>query len=101
MTAEQIVTNQMTVWPPNRTATRDLDDVFSHMVIKDLKSEGLDIYNKALLHLTTSTDPYIIVSVSSEVFDWESAEQRADWEENHGRFMEFSDVKDLLSDLHS
>jgi len=85
MTTEKVAINPMTVWSPNRTATRDLSDVFSHMMIKDLLSGGLDI----------------IVSVSSEVFNWEMAERRADWEEKHGRFMEFTDVRDLLSDLHS
>ncbi len=73
------------MWPPNRPATEDLSDVFSHMVIKDLISGDLDI----------------IVSVITPVFNWEAAERRADWEENHGRFVEFSDVKDLLSNLHS
>jgi hypothetical protein len=28
-------------------------------------------------------------------------EKRADWEEKHGRFIEFNNVKDLLSNLHS
>jgi len=85
MIAEQVVTNQTTMWLPKGTATRDLSEVLSHMAIEDLKSRGFDI----------------IVSVSDEVFDWESAEQHADWEEKHNRFMEFSDVKDLLADLHS
>ena len=86
MTTEQVITGKSTMWPHNRPATEDLSDVFSHMVIKDLIISG---------------DLDIIVSVITPVFNWEAAEKRADWEKSHGRFVEFSDVKDLLSNLHS
>ena len=97
MTAEQGVTGQMTMWPPNRTATRDLNDDFSRMVF------GVDIIDLGVSggpnvsHLILSA----VAPVSREPFNWEAAEKRADWEESHGRFVEFSDVKDLLSNLHS
>jgi hypothetical protein len=42
-----------------------------------------------------------LIPVGLEVFNWEAAERRADWEESHGRFVEFSNIKDLLSYLHS
>jgi hypothetical protein len=42
-----------------------------------------------------------ITPINLKVFNWEAAERRADWEENHSRFVEFRDVKDLLSDLRS
>jgi len=86
MTMEQVMSGELTMWGANRTATEDLSGVFSHMGIKDL---------------TMSGDLRIIVSVVSPMFDWEAAEKRADWEGSHGRFMEFRDVKGLLSDLHS
>ena len=98
MTMEQVVPGRLTVWPRNRTATRNLNDDFSRMVfsvdIIDLgKSGGVD----GISHLILSA----ITPVSHEVFNWEATERRADWEESHGRFVEFSDVKDLLSNLHS
>jgi len=98
MTMERVVTGQLSVWPPNRTATRDLNDDFSRMVfgvdIIDLgKSGGFN----GISHLILSA----ITPVSREVVNWEAAERRADWEESHGRFVEFSDVNDLLSNLHS
>ena len=34
-------------------------------------------------------------------FDWEIAEERANWEEKLGFFADFGNVNDLLSDLHS
>jgi len=97
MTMEQVVTGKLTVWPPNRTATRDLNDDFSRMVfgvdIADLGvSGGLNV---SCLILSA------IAPITREPFNWEAAENRADWEESHGRFVEFSNVKDLLSYLHS
>ena len=86
MTTEQVINGKLTIWQPNPPATGDLSNVFSHMVIKDLITNG---------------DLDITVSVIAPVFNWEAAEERADWEENHGHFVEFSDVRDLLSDLHS
>ncbi len=97
MPIEQVITSKLTMWPPNRTATRDLNDDFSRMVfgvdIIDLGvSGGLNIS-----HLVLSA----IAPVNREPFNWEAAEKRADWEGSHGHFVEFSDVKDLLSNLHS
>ena len=41
------------------------------------------------------------VEVGDKRFDWDAVEKRADREESQGRFIEFGNVKDLLSDLHS
>ncbi len=97
MTMEQVVTGQLSGWPLNKTATRDLNDDFSRTVfgvdIIDLgKSGGVN----GISHLILSA----IISASREVFNWDASERRADWEESHGHFVEFSDVKDLLSNLH-
>lgn len=92
---EQVVTGKLTVWPPNTTATRDLNDDFARMVFSvdtiDLGASGG--VNCLILSAITP--------IARKVFNWKAAEKRADWEENHSRFMEFNDVKDLLSDLHS
>ena len=92
---EQVLNSKMATWPPNRTATRNLNDDFARMVF------GLDIIGSSL---NIGIDCLILSAVipfSREPFNWEDAEKRADWEENHGHFVEFSDVKGLLSDLHS
>ncbi len=98
MTTEQVITGIHTMWPPNRTATRDLNEDFARMVF-GVKMPDLGVIGGF------NNESYLIVSVitpiSREVFNWEAAENRADWEERHGRFREFSNVKDLLSYLHS
>lgn len=95
MLIEQAFTDSLPIWPPSRTATRELNEDFSRTVleVKNLQTGGgLNV-------------DFLIVSalapVSRKAFDWEAAERRANWEENHGHFVEFSNVKDLLSDLHS
>lgn len=90
MTTQQILTASLPGWPPNRTATRDLSDDFSRMVL------GIADLGEPISYLLSTITP-----VSFKVFNWEAAESRADWEESHGRFVEFNDVKDLLSNLHS
>lgn len=98
MNIEQVVTGKLTAWPPNRTTTWDLNEDFARMVF-GVKMPDLGVIGGF------NNESYLIVSVitpiSREVFNWEAAENRADWEERHGHFMEFSDVKDLLSNLHS
>jgi hypothetical protein len=42
-----------------------------------------------------------ITPINCEPFDWVLAEKRADWEQQHGCFIEFNNLTDLLSDLHS
>ena len=97
MTIEQGINGKPAMWPRDRTATRDPADDFSRMVF------GVDIIDLGVSggsnvsHLILSA----VAPVSSEPFNWEAAEKRADWEGSHGRFAEFSDVKDLLSNLHS
>lgn len=93
MPIEQVVTGSLAAWPRNRTTMEDLTEDFSRMVfdVGLVVSVGMDV-------------PYlisVITPISREVFSWEAAERRADWEESHGCFVEFSDVKDLLSNLHS
>ena len=96
MPIEQIVTASLPEWPPNKTATRDLNADFSRMVfLVDITDFG------ELGHLNLN---YLLMSaltpIGLNVFNWDAVEMRADWEESHGRFVEFNDVKDLLSDLH-
>lgn len=96
MTMKQTINTSVSVWPPNITATRDLNDDFSRIVfgvkMADLgETEGLNVNFLIMSALTP---------IGLKVFNWEAAERRADWEESHGRFAEFGDVKDLLSDLH-
>lgn len=93
MTTEQAITASLVTWPPNRTAWRDLNDDFSSI----LHGVGIADLNVPYLILIMSAE----TPVSRKAFDWEAAERRADWEEGHGRFVEFSNIKDLLSDLHS
>jgi hypothetical protein len=94
MTIEQNVAGKLTTWPPDTTATRDLDEDYARMVfgvsIFDLAKSGVDCLILSALW-----------PVSREAFDWDAAEKRADWEQKHGRFIEFDNVKDLLSNLHS
>ena len=92
---EQVVTGKFAAWPPNPTATRDLDDDFARMVF------SADLIDPRVSGGVNCLIFSAITPINRKAFDWEAAEKRADWEENHGRFMEFSDVKDLLSDLHS
>ena len=88
----QIITADWAATPPNKEATQDLM-VFG-MDIEDL---GVSGGHKDITYLIMpATAP-----IDYRVFNWEAAERRADWEESHGRFVEFSDVKDLLSNLHS
>ena len=98
MPIEQVTTSSLATWQLNKTATRDLNDDFSRMVF------GVKIPDLGVIG-GLNNESYLIISaitpISREVFNWEAAERRADWEESHGRFMEFSDVKDLLSNLHS
>ncbi|MDP2932192.1 MAG: hypothetical protein Q8O05_06845 [Chloroflexota bacterium] len=88
MVVEQAITNSL----PNERATRDLDEV-SRTV---LEIPDIAVGGGSVICLVAALTP-----VGRNVFNWEAAERRADWEENHGRFVEFGDVKDLLLDLHS
>ncbi len=88
MVVGQVITNSL----PNERATRDLDEV-SRTV---LEIPDIAVGGGRVICLVAALTP-----TSREAFNWEAAERRADWEESHGRFVEFSDVKDLLSDLHS
>ena len=91
--AEQMIIGKSTTWPLNRTATRDLDDDFARMVVNvDIVDLGLG-FSRLILP--------ILVPITHEPFTWEAAEKRADWEESHGCFVEFNNVKDLLSNLNS
>ena len=91
MTMEQVVTG----WRSNRTATRELNDDFSRTVFSvDIVDPGANV---GVNRLTLSA----LTPIGRDVFNWEAAEKRADWEESHGRFLEFNDIKDLLSNLHS
>jgi len=86
MVLGQAITNSL----PNERATRDLDEVSRTVLeIPDVAVGGGRV--SCLVAALTSRN----------VFNWEAAERRADWEGNHGRFVEFGDVKDLLLDLHS
>lgn len=72
-------------WPPNKTATVDIVD--------------FGVYGgfNGVTHLIVSA----MIPLGHKVFSWEAVERRAGWEESHSRFVEFGDVKGLLSDLHS
>ena len=95
MTIGQVSTGRLPLWPADRTATRELTDYFARIVFDvDMADSGVSGGVKCL---TLSA----IALISSEPFNWEAAENRADWEERHGRFVEFNNVKDLLSNLHS
>ena len=88
MVVGQAITNSL----PNERVARNLDEV-SRTV--------LEILDVAVGGGRVSCLVAALTPVSRNVFNWEAAEGRADWEENHGRFVEFGDVKDLLLDLHS
>ena len=88
MVVGQAITNSL----PNERATRDLDEV-SRTVLEIL---DIAVGGGRVSCLVAALTP-----VSFNVFNWEAAERRADWEGNHGHFVEFGDVKDLLLDLHS
>ncbi len=92
---KQMTTDSMPIWSPRETATRDLNEDFLRTVleIKHLKVVGGLIEDTLMIPALT---PINLIA-----FNWDAAERRADWEENHGRFVEFGDIKDLLSDLHS
>ena len=95
MPVKQVPADSLLAWPPSRTATRDLNEDFSPTVleISDLVAGvGLNVSKLIVSALT----PKIL-----SAFNWEAAERRAVWEESHSRFVEFGNVKDLLSDLHS
>ena len=84
-------------WPGlsrDTTPTRDLSNDFSRMVFETVLGETVGgVCNRLMMS--------VLIPVGLEVFDWEIAERRADWEARHSRFVEFSDVNDLLSDLHT
>ena len=88
MVVGQAITNSLL----NERATRDLDEV-SRTVLEIL---DITVGGGRVSCLVAALTP-----VSRNVFNWEAAERRADWEESHGRFVEFSNIKDLLSYLHS
>lgn len=92
---EQVINGKVNVWPPNRTATRNLNDDFARMVF------SVDIIDSALSGGIDCLILSAITPISLEPFNWEAAEKRADWEEKHGHFVEFTNLKDLLLDLHS
>jgi|GEM_PF-6858566 len=96
MPVEQLTTDSLPVWPPNTTATRNLDADFSRMVF-EIRGLADFLVGGGLNTLLVSA----LAPITLKAFDWDAAERRADWEESHGRFVEFGDVKDLLSDLHS
>ena len=91
---QQMLTDTSSMWPPNRTATRDLSEDWFRIALEiHLQNSGVPNID----YLTVSA----LIPVSRRAFNWEAAEERANWEESHGHFVEFSSVKDLLSDLHS
>ena len=87
MVTGQVITDNL----PNERATRDLDGVAR--TVSEIK---LIVGGGNVTCMVASLTP-----VGLNVFNWEDAESRADWEEQHGRFVEFGGVKDLLLDLHS
>jgi len=89
---KQTKTSSIYVWPPHKTATRDLSEDFFLTVweIKDLV--GLYVDNLVVSSFTP---------IDISTFNWDAAEKRANWEETHRHFVEFDDINDLLSDLHS
>lgn len=95
MFIEQVKNAKLNTWPPERTATRNLNDDFARMVF------SVDVINTAITGSIDFLMLWAVTPLSREPFNWEAAEKRADWEEIHGHFAEFTDVKDLLSDLHS
>jgi hypothetical protein len=95
MAMKQMTSASIPVWSPCETATRDLNEDFLRTVleIKHLAVVGGLIEDKLIISALTP--------INLSVFNWDAAEKRADWEETHSRFVEFGDIKDLLSDLHS
>jgi len=95
MPTKQLATDGIPMFPPRKTATRDLNEDFLRTVleIKHLAIVGGLIEDKLMISALTP--------INLSAFNWDAAEKRADWEETHGRFVEFGDIKDLLSDLHS
>jgi hypothetical protein len=95
MPMKQRTTDGIPMFPPRKTATRDLNEDFLRTVleINHLAVVGGLIEDKLMISALTP--------INIKTFDWDSAEKRADWEETHSRFVEFGDIKDLLSDLHS
>ena len=93
MSMEQVLIDSSATWLAKGTATRDLNEDYSRTVFTiDKLATGGGLNVDCLI---------MSALVSRKAFDWEAAERRADWEEMHGRFVEFGNVKDLLSDLHS
>ncbi len=74
--------------------TRDLSNDFSRMVFETILGETVGGVCSRLLMSA-------LVPFEQATFDWEKAELRADWELRHGHFVDFANVKDLLSDLHT
>ena len=101
MTTGQITAEGAAPWTPNRigTATRALSEDFRRMVFI---ADHVDVWIGGGLII-----PYLklvlsaITPINPRVFDWEAAEKRADWEAANGRFSEFTNVRELLKDLHS
>ena len=91
---EDVMTVSRPGWPRDTTPTRDLSSDFSRTVFEAVLGQTV---GNACNRLMMSA----LIPVGLEVFNWEAAERRADWEEGHSRFAEFNDVKDLLSDLHA
>lgn len=91
---EDVMTFSRIGWPRDTTPTRDLSSDFSRMVFEAALGETVGgVCNRLMMSA--------LIPVGLEVFNWEAAERRADWEKRHSRFVEFSDVNDLLSDLHT
>jgi len=97
MPMKQMTTDSMPVWSPREKATRDLNEN------KDFLRTVLEINHLAVVG--GMIDDKLMISALTPInlseFNWDAAERRADWEETHGRFVEFSNIKDLLSYLHS
>jgi len=90
---EQVVIGNSLSRQPQGMPTRSLNEDFSSTVfgVDDLRETGL---SKVCLLIS------VLTPFRPQAFNWEAAERRADWEENHGRFANFNNVKELLSDLH-
>jgi len=93
MTMGQVATSNLSGWPPPGTATRSLSEDFLTAVF------GVDDLRETERSKVCLLVP-LLMSSRPKAFNWEAAERRADGEVSHGLFAEFSDVKDLLSDLH-
>ena len=95
MPMKQMTIDGMPIWSLNEKATRDLNEDFFRAVlwIKHLAIVGGLTEDTVMISVLTPINP--------SAFNWAAAGRRADWEETHSRFVEFGDIKDLLSDLHS